>query len=437
MLLPKVLFYLSVLGSVFALGLIVGVYQIFPYQPLKFALNSVEAVLADRKNILSDLPTGYLAPRRYDGDQVVTYDQARSAPGFTLLSGFFDASPGLRLIRPDGSIVAQWSVSFTALFPDPQHILPASEVPATDWHAAIHGMDILPDGSVLFNFDARGMVKLDRCGNPLWTVPRMTHHSIDRAAAGGYWVASRNYVVDQTPYPRYTTPYWDDTILRVSDGGEVLSETSVNRILLSNGLYALLVANGRFESDVVVNDPLHLNDIEELHSDIAHAFPAFAAGDLVLSLRHLNALIVVAPTTWKVKWYQTGPWLRQHDPDFQADGQITVFNNNSDDTKRGEVFGGSRLVSVRPLAPEMAVSTFYGAQPGQRFFSNTQGKHQRLANGNWLIAEYYGGRALEVTSAGETVWAYVNQYDDDHVAKISGALRYPESYFEVTAWDCP
>ncbi len=58
MLVSRVFFYLSVLGIVFAFGLVVGVYQIFPYQPLKFALNSVETVLADRQSLLSDLPTG-------------------------------------------------------------------------------------------------------------------------------------------------------------------------------------------------------------------------------------------------------------------------------------------------------------------------------------------------------------------------------------------
>ncbi len=435
--LPKALFILSVLGMTFAFGLVVGVYQIFPYQPLKFVLNSVEAVLADRNNLLSDLPAGYLAPQWHDGDQVVTYDSTRSAPGLTLLAGFFGELPGLRLIRPDGSVVAQWPVSFDQLFPDPQHIEPASEIPSGDWQVALHGADILPDGSVVFNFDARGMVKLDRCGVVQWTVPRMTHHSIDRAAAGGYWVASRSYVADQATYPRVATPHWDDTILRVSDRGEIELETSVIDIILDNGLYALLVANGRFESDVVVDDPLHLNDIEELSADRADAFPAFAAGDLVLSLRHLNTLLVVDPDTWQIKWYQTGPWLRQHDPDFQMDGHITVFNNNSDDTKRGNILGGSNLMSVRPFAPQLAVQTFYGAAPEQRFFTNTQGKHQRLANGNWLIAEYYAGRALEVTRDGETVWAYVNRYDHEHVARISGALRYPEAYFEVSDWRCP
>ena len=49
----------------------------------------------------------------------------------------------------------------------------------------------------------------------------------------------------------------------------------------------------------------------------------------MISLRNYNLLFVVDPDTWKVKWYQIGPWRRQHDPEFNGDGTITVFNNNT------------------------------------------------------------------------------------------------------------
>lgn len=434
--LPRILFFGSLAGVVFLYGVAVGAYEIFPYRQLKFALNSVEAVLADRDRLLSDQPTGFVAERRYEGKGVTTFERARSAPGLTLLSGFFDDLPGLRLVRRDGTVLARWPAPYSKLFDDTTHIFPGSDVPATDWNAAVHGMVMLSDGSVVFNFDGKGTVKLDRCGTPVWTLPRMTHHSVDRAAAGGFWIPSRHYEQDTPAYPFFQVPYRDDTILRVADDGRVLSEISLNRILIDNGLFALLVANGRFNVLVLEEDVLHINDIEELGADRAPAFEHFAAGDLLISVRHLNLLLVVDPQDWTVKWHQTGPWLRQHDPDFNADGSISVFDNRSDDTHHGEVFGGSRILSLRPFSAQRTADVVYGGGNGQRFFTNTQGKHQRLDNGNWLIAEYFGGRAFEVTAGGDIVWEYVNEYDPARVARISGAKRYPESYFDVTDWRC-
>jgi hypothetical protein len=436
--LPIALFLLSLAGFSFALGLVVGAYEVFPYGYIKYVLNSVETVFADRDNLMSNRPTGFLAERRYDGNGVTVYDEQQVSPGYTLLSGFFENSTEIRLIRLDGSVVQRWPVSYSTLFPNSDHIFPKSDIPASDWNAAIHGVDISPDGSVVFNFDGKGTVKLDKCGKPLWVVSRMTHHSVNRSADGSYWVPSRNMTEDDAQaYPRFKTPYRDDTVLRISPAGEVISEVSVNQILIDNGLFSLIVANGRFETKMVEDDVLHMNDIEELPNEFVASFPLFAAGDLLLSLRHLDLLLVVDPINWKVKWHHSGPWLRQHDPDFQPDGRITVLNNNSDDTKRGDIFGGSNLMSIWPASPDKAVEIIYGEDEGQYFFTNTQGKHQFLPNGNILIAEYYGGRTLEVNSRGEIVWEYVNQYDEESVAKISGAERYPESYFDVKDWTCP
>ena len=251
------------------------------------------------------------------------------------------------------------------------------------------------------------------------------------------------YATDRLPadesdksLPHFKTPYRDDTILRVSSDGQVLTEKSVHEIFVENGLFAVLVSNGRFPTRMNEYDALHVNDIEELKPDIANSFPAFEAGDLLLSMRHLNLLLVVDPDDWTVRWYKVGPWLRQHDPDFQADGRITVFNNNSDDTEKGEILGGSNIMSLRPAASVSDLSVIFGDGEGEWFFTNTQGKHQRLENGNFLVAEYYAGRVFEYNAERNIDWQYINVFDEDHAAKISGAERYPENYFSITDWRC-
>jgi hypothetical protein len=39
-----------------------------------------------------------------------------------------------------------------------------------------------------------------------------------------------------------------------------------------------------------------------------------------------------------------------------------------------------------------------------------------------------------VTREGETVWEYINRYDEERVAVISKANRYDRDYFEVDDW---
>ena len=65
------------------------------------------------------------------------------------------------------------------------------------------------------------------------------------------------------------------------------------------------------------------------------------------------------------------------------------------------------------------------------------GKHQYLPNANILVSEAEGGRVFEITPAGKMVWSFVNRYDEDQVAVIEQATRYPAEYAAFTAEACP
>ena len=178
-----------------------------------------------------------------------------------------------------------------------------------------------------------------------------------------------------------------------------------------------------------------MNSVEELSPEMAAHFPQFAAGDLLMSLRNPNLIMVVDPVARKIKWHQTGPWMDQHDPHFLASGKISVFSNNNDGTPDGSRLGGSTVIEADPVAGESSVR--YGGRPDQRFYTDTRGKHQILENGNTLIVESNAGRIIEINQAGDIVWQYTNRYNDENVARVTEAIRYPPGYFDVADWACP
>jgi hypothetical protein len=68
--------------------------------------------------------------------------------------------------------------------------------------------------------------------------------------------------------------------------------------VLASGREAEVYANGMDEARLGhTDDPLHLNDIKVLREEMASAFPTFAAGDVMISMRNLNAIAVLDQET--------------------------------------------------------------------------------------------------------------------------------------------
>ena len=439
----KLSFISTCMTIMFICGIIVGAYQVFPRAVVDYVKDSVAQVYAERNILAETKPEFNLQPARYDGDGVTVNDVHEDGQWFIFLTGFFKDTNELRLIRRDGAIVARWPVRFSEIFSDTSHL---HQPPATDWNTEVHGALILPDGSVVFNFEYYGLVKLDRCGDLIWTLPRETHHSVERAEAGGFWVPGRRFIPEEidSPFPPFESPFTEDTILNISGDGKVLAEISVPKIFYDNGLEAILTASGHhFRTGMSWdNEIVHLNKIEELTSDIADDFPMFEAGDLALSLRELNMVMVIDPGDGEVKWWQIGPWLRQHDPEFKPGGTIVIFNNNIYEMAFGESYSTSHIsiprvtniVEIDPVSRDYKI--IYGNRKDQELLSVWRGKLDLTPNGGLIITEFEGGRVIEIDTAGNVIWEYINRYSSEEVAEITEGRIYPESYFSVSNWSC-
>jgi hypothetical protein len=261
----------------------------------------------------------------------------------------------------------------------------------------------------------------------MWKVPRETHHAVFLADDNTLWVPARRFHNERsTLFPNLVPPFYEDTLLQVSLNGEVLREISVLGLVYENKMEGLLQTGKRY-TKVRFIDPLHLNDVDVLSPKQAAAFESLDAGVVMISMRFPNLVLIFEPDSGKIIWHQNGPWIRQHDPDFRDDGQISVYDNRGAEEDEG-LFGDTRILLIDPITRRTRDA--YPYDEVNRFFAPTRGRHQNLDNGNTLIVDTNGGQILEIAKNGRTVWSYLNKYDQNTVGKIQEATRYSNGYLD-------
>ena len=152
-------------------------------------------------------------------------------------------------------------------------------------------------------------------------------------------------------------------------------------------------------------------------------------------------------TTAERKLYQQHHthWI---EPGLAGAGNILIYNNG---IGRGystvdeiappvDASGNYSIASGAAYGPTSATWT-YVATPPTSFYSAEISGAQRLPNGNTLITEGVKGNLFEVTSAGETVWRYVNPVTTTPLAQGSTVPtdpvrtdQYMNAVFRVTRY---
>lgn len=428
--LDRVGFLASALVLVFFYGFVARSSGWFPAGMIDRAARQAQRILS---------PPLYLVPRVHERDGARIVRAEAMQPGLTLVSTRWegiDWQPGLRLMNREGDVLHEWHVDPTELLTSPDMSDAAGSIREVS-ERPLHGSYLFPDGDVVVNVAYLGTVRLDACSRIEWIVSAGNHHSIARADDGSFWIPGNTYGVrSSTPsrpegFPGLGQPVYLDRILRVSPGGDVLDSLDVLDLLYENGLERHIFKAGR----TTITDVTHLNDIEPLSASLSGDFPGFDAGDLLVSLRHLDLVFVVDPESRRVKWHASHPFIEQHDPDFLPGGWIGVFDNNRDATLRGTVLGGSRIVAVKPGSDSVRV--LFPTELSQPFHTDIMGKWQQLSNGNLLLTEARAGRIVEVSPEGETVWEWVSPpYDSSFVPEVPEGTRYPLTRDSVADWPC-
>jgi hypothetical protein len=376
-----------------------------------------------------------LTTRIYDRQGVGVEQPDEMQPGLTLINSYWEYSnewaPGLKLIDRHGETAHSWRIDREALFPE------AVDRRGDPNQRNVHGSYLFPNGDLLVNVGYVGTARVDVCGEVQWRLPAGTHHSIERAADGSFWIpgVSKRPRLTTERYPDglpgLEQPIWIDQIHRVSEKGIILGTTDLPDLLYQNDLERYFAKyESRHNTDIT-----HLNDVEPLSPAMAEDYPLFEGGDLLVSVRNLDLVFVYDPSTGQVRWHASEPFIQQHDPDFIGNGWIGVFDNNRDFTGRGTLTGGSRIVAVQPHTDSTVVR--FPTDQSDPFYTDTMGKWQHLNNGNLLLAETKAGRAVEITPDGRTAWEVVRTpYNNSKVPRVPGAARVDLTREDVSDWPC-
>ncbi|MCA0998774.1 arylsulfotransferase family protein [Alloyangia pacifica] len=391
-----------------------GVYSGDQRNELFHKRKSLNGVAYSVRGAFNSRPGNFLQPSWHEGKGGAA--NTLSDDGLVFVSSFVDGTTGLQLMRRNSTIVADWSVRFSDHVPETSHL---AVPPDGDWKIDIHGALMIPAGDVVFNFERGGTLKLSRCGKATWTLAHPRHRSLSRALFDGYWILGRDYLNTgegrhSPPSPKPATQIGSMTnpILRVSEERTIEDREPIFGIFYDSGLEALLIATAHsfYASENFDTELVHSSTVTAMPAEDSASLPMFEAGDLLLSVRLYNMLLVVAREDWRIRWHQTGPWNRQHDPEFLPDGTISVFDNKGYRLGCSTTDGQSRNSACSTQIMNVDTATgvtrvLFGGRPEERFVSLIRGKIAPQPDGSYMIVEIAEARADPVTYFDVTDWS--------------------------------
>ncbi len=429
-----IVFSVSVLLLVFGFGVAVGKFRIFPHDQINAAADAAADWWENWRHF-ARLESKWLEPT-HRTERISWHDPERTFDGYTLVTGFLDGAVAVYLIDMEGQIVHRWPFTMDDMWV-------AADMPADRFASVelgIHAAALYPDGDIVLNIAGGALSRVDRCGNFVYATAMNNHHSVDLHADGsvltlGRWTETEVREDRPRVLPGATGDYYDDTLAHVSAEGEILDERSLIDVLFASDMGGMLFLGNGSSYRSAVDDPLHVNDAEFLTASLAPAFPMFETGDILVSMRNIATLVVLDGETKLVKWFTTGPFFGQHDPDFTAAGTIMVYDNRI--TGDNPELGYSRLLEIDAATHEIVWE--YTGTDEDPMYSSFGGKVQVLPNGNVLAVEPQGGRIIEIARDGgnKVVWEFVDIQEEGSVGTVFEGLRFAASDLDFVGKPCP
>jgi hypothetical protein len=418
---------LGVLGLGFLGGAAVMSFQLPPYEFLEKAFAGAQAWHARGRSSIPQLPPDDVV--REEGAVIV--DQAeKTYDGFTL----YTATEGSRatLLDMHGTEVHRWELPFSRAWTHPPHV----EDPLPDEQISWFHCHLYPNGDLLAIYHADGdtpygygLVKLNKDSQLLWAYPGRVHHGVDVDEDGTIYTLTQKLETKVPARLKYLpTPYLADSLVLLSPEGRELESIPLAEAFASSPYTPILASAGTFLPPRTFSmslrskdDPFHTNSVQVLKREQAAKFPLFKAGQVLLSLRNLNAIAVLDRPTRSMAWAAQGIWRLQHDAEFLDNGHLLLYDN----------YGAGNQVRILEYDPRtQAIPWVYANEDSMPFHAFFRGMKQRLPNGNTFIVHPDYRRLFEVTQEKELVWVFFCPQSPDAGQRpglhaVNFARRYP------------
>ena len=305
----------------------------------------------------------------------------------------------------------------------------------------VFGLDVYPNGDLLvvFHFTntfpiGGGVARIAPDGQPRWYRRDFSHHwpSIDAeeiALVPGRRVNRERpvrYVLgsQQMEMTCPTDRLLDNYVTLIDGQGQLLQAISVLDALAASPYGGVLE---RVRGDC---DPTHLNFVHRLGPDAGGA-PDLQPGDIVISLRNLDAFAILDRDDFRVKRFVRGHFLAQHGVQHLRRAQFLLFDNWGTDGRHGP----SRLVRV-DLATDEETTVFpTDATPARlaALFSFARGQidispdRRRV-----LLTDVQRSRGLEIRLAdGQALTMFHNLHDVSHLPTLPPELADTAWHFKL------
>ena len=265
---------------------------------------------------------------------------------------------------------------------------------------------LINNGNLIFGSGEGPIAKINSCSKLIWAINEHFHHSIERYNDGYISVPT----VIKNNDKDLDFPYLDHGFAIVDViSGSVIKRYSIIDILKNNNFIGLLFGVGEFEYDRV-----HLNDAEF----IAETDKYFNKGDVMLSSKHLSTVFVFRPSSGEIIWLKTGPWLNQHDIDYQGNGIFTIYGNDTfryGEVDSYDVFLTTNNIYMYDFSNDLIKKIFLESMKNIK--TPTQGLHSILNNGDLFIEETDNFKIYRFGKNNKR-WEFVNLLDNGFVGSI-------------------
>ena len=295
------------------------------------------------------------------------------------------------------------------------------------------GLGLLDDGSLVATFHARntypyvaGIARIGWNGEVMWQHVDGAHHWIHIGEDGLIYAPYQErrtftHVGDNAVDYRCKQVIYDEGVRVYRPDGTVVRTLIMTDLLLRNGYPGLLYS---VRDDC---DPIHLNSVDVATAEEASHIPGAAAGDLLVSVRELSAIMLLDPVTGRIKRMVRGRTAAQHSAHFLPDGSVLAFDNQGG----SRALGGSRVMRLDLVTGDAQVAfPRTAAGPMIPFFTPDGGTVTPSPDGTRaIVSSKDESRDFELDLAtGRPVWTMARVLD---VGPFMGEDKPVAGYFKA------